>query len=139
MTGFTLLISIFSYVLFQSWEQCKVKNWNLSAQCLTSKAAQAALNEYLQTHSALHDEIKNRIGVVHGGLEEAHTDTADADDDADVPSSAVICDTFGFQDADIPADINVIAHCVESSEKGTDNGLVAADDNEDIWAFINWD
>ncbi|KAG6373162.1 hypothetical protein JVT61DRAFT_6779 [Boletus reticuloceps] len=106
---------------------------------LVQKAAQAALNEYLQTHSTLHDEIKNRTGVVHGSLEEVHIDTADADDDVDVPSSAMIRDTFGLQDADIPTDVNVIAHCVESSEKGTDNSLVATDDNKDIWAFINWD
>ena len=50
---------LISYVFYsQSWECCEIKNWNLSTACLTSKATQAALNDYLQTHLTLHDKIK---------------------------------------------------------------------------------
>ena len=49
---------LYSNTQLQSWEHCQVKDWNLSAMCLTSKAAQTALDEYLRTHPSLHDEIK---------------------------------------------------------------------------------
>ncbi|KAH0833099.1 hypothetical protein J3R83DRAFT_12092 [Lanmaoa asiatica] len=125
----------------KSWERCKVKDWNLSAKCLTSKAARTALDEYLRTHPTLHDEIKNRTGVVYGVEEVPPEDqvTAEVDDDADVPSSAVIRDAFNLQNAEIPAAVDVISHCVNRSEKGPDDTLVAAGDDEDIWRYINFD
>ena len=102
-----------------------------------SKATQAALNDYLQTHLTLRDEIKGRTGIVHGAEDIQLDDTADTDNDADVPLSAVIKDALGLQN--IPADVNTISHCVEYSEKGVNNILVAAGDDKDIWAFINFD
>ncbi|KAN0091452.1 hypothetical protein V8E55_005018, partial [Tylopilus felleus] len=106
----TGIVSIFNFMtgpfgrelVKKSWERCRVKDWNLSAKCLTSRAAQIALDEYLRTHPSLHDEIKNRTGVVYGiasvASEEVPPDeledqvAAEVDDDADVPSSAVIRD-----------------------------------------------
>ena len=96
-----------------------------------------ALNEYLHTHHTLHDEIKNKMGVVLG-VEEVQLDSAEADDDANVPLSAVIQDALGL-DIDNPADVDTISHCVESTEKGPDDTLVAAGEDEDIWAYINFD
>ena len=57
---------LYSNTQLQSWERCQVKDWNLSAMCLTSKAAQTALDEYLCPHPSLQNEIKGRMGVVHG-------------------------------------------------------------------------
>ena len=131
-------LSLISYVFYsQSWERCEIKNWNLSAACLTSKATQAALNDYLQTHPTLHDKIKGWTGVVHGVEDVQLDDAADTDDDTDVLLSAVIEDALGLQN--IPSDVNMTSHCVEYSEKGVNNILVAAGDDEDIWAFINFD
>lgn len=77
------------------------------------------------------------MGVVLG-VEEVQLNTTEADDDADVLSSAVIQDALGL-DIDNPADVDMISHCVESTEKGPDEILVAAGEDEDIWAYINFD
>ncbi|KAF9218369.1 hypothetical protein BS17DRAFT_873587 [Gyrodon lividus] len=108
------------------------KDWNLSATCLTSKAAQTALDEYLHTHPDLHDEIKERMGVVHGVKDLSQQDevTDDADDDADVLLSAVIQDAFGLLNVEIPAEVDAIPHCVATMEKGPDDELVAAGESE---------
>ncbi|KIK78047.1 hypothetical protein PAXRUDRAFT_17101 [Paxillus rubicundulus Ve08.2h10] len=102
----------------KSWARCQVEGWDLSAECLT--------------------KIEDRMGVVYG-LDDSESDyvTADADDDADVPSSAVICDALGV--AQIPAEVDSVPLCLGSTEKGPDNSLVAAEEYEDIWAFINFD
>ena len=63
-----------------------------------------ALNKYLSMHHTLHDEIKNQMGIVHG-VEEVQLDIAEADDNADVLSSAVIQDVLGL-DINIPADVD---------------------------------
>ena len=80
--------------------------------------------------------------VVHGledseDLADDHI-IADTDDDVTVPLSTVIWDAFGLDDADIPAKVDTTPHCVDSTEKGPDNSLVAAGEYEDIWAFINF-
>ncbi|KIK80670.1 hypothetical protein PAXRUDRAFT_15653 [Paxillus rubicundulus Ve08.2h10] len=139
MAVYDFMMGQFGCELVQkSWEHCQVKDWNLSAKCLTNKAAQMALNEYLRSHHILHDEIENQMGIVHG-VKQVQLNTAEADDDADVPSSAVIQDALGLDvQVDIPVDIDVISHCVESTEKGPDNTLVAAGEDEDIWAYINF-
>ncbi|KAG8221665.1 hypothetical protein J3R82DRAFT_1949, partial [Butyriboletus roseoflavus] len=131
---------------------CQVKGWDLSAECLTSRQAQTALIDYLRTHSTLHKEIKDRMGIVHGlnkldsvedicrhGDTESDYVTVDADDDADVPSSAVIHDALGLAVAEMPAAVDSVLHCIGSTEKGPSNSLVAAGEYEDIWAFINFD
>lgn len=75
----------------------------------------------------------------HGDSESDYYATADADDDADVPSSAVIRDALGLDVAEMPAEVDSVSLCVESTEKGPSNSLVAAGEYEDIWAFINFD
>jgi hypothetical protein len=60
------LLLHYSDISLQSWARCQVKGWDLSAECLTSSQAQTALVDYLRTHSALHEEIKDRMGVIHG-------------------------------------------------------------------------
>lgn len=122
-----------------------MKDRNLSAHCLTSREAYNALNCYLATHPALHDEIKKRMGVVHGVDIVATADTEDlkavnanVDDDADVPSSAVMQDAFNLSNGDIPAGIDVVSHCVGSIERGPDNSLMAVGESEDIWKFISF-
>ncbi|KIK73632.1 hypothetical protein PAXRUDRAFT_20656 [Paxillus rubicundulus Ve08.2h10] len=68
------------------------------------------------------------MGVVHG-LDDNHDDDhiiADADDDDD--------------DADVPSiEVDTAPHCVDNTEKGSGNSLVAAGEQEDIWAFIDFD
>ena len=91
---------LYSNTQLQSWECCRAKDWNLSAMCLTSKAAQTALDEYLSTHPRLHDEIKERMGVAHGAENHSAVTYQDqvtdkADNDVDVLLSTVICEAFG--------------------------------------------
>ncbi|KAF9218157.1 hypothetical protein BS17DRAFT_722119, partial [Gyrodon lividus] len=110
---------LYSNTWLQSWESCRVKDWNLSATCLTSKAAQTALDEYLCTHPGLHDEIKEQMGVVYGVKDLSQQDqvTDDADDDADVLSSAVIQDAFGLLNVEIPAEVDAIPHCHDNRKR----------------------
>jgi len=118
--------------VIQAWEQCTAKEWNLSAECLTSKKARAALNDYLCSHPHLHDEIEKRMGTVHGI--ETMESADDSNDDTDVPSSAIIQDELGIAvfGADQASD------CVVRTRKDAEHGgLVAADEDEDVWAFNN--
>lgn len=83
------------------------------------------------------------MGVVHGAEDISQQDQVhqadEADDDADVPSSAVIRDAFGLLNVEIPAEVDTAQHCVTTTEKGPDNELVATGESEDIWAFISFD
>ena len=84
-------------------------------------------------------------GVASAASEEVPPDeledqvAAKVDDDTHVPSSAVIRDAFNLQNAEIPVTVDTISHCVDHSEKGPDDMLVAAGDDEDIWRYINFD
>ena len=40
--------------------------WNISAQCLTSKEAHSTLKKCLFSHPNVHDEIENKTGTVFG-------------------------------------------------------------------------
>jgi hypothetical protein len=104
--------------------------------CLTSKKAQSALNEYLCSHSELHDEIEKRTSTVHG-TEDDHEKGNDFNDDTDVPSSAVIRDQLGIVISEGDSDARA-SNCVVQTRKDRDHGgLVAADDEEDVWAWNN--
>lgn len=77
--------------LEQAWEKCVTKEWCLSAECLTSRKAQNALNEYLRNNTELHTEIENCLGKVYGidtGAE-AEADL-DQENDSDIPISAIM-------------------------------------------------
>ncbi|KAG8215060.1 hypothetical protein J3R82DRAFT_8479, partial [Butyriboletus roseoflavus] len=89
-----------------------------------------------RTHSTLHKEIEDLMGVVHGLNNSVDCD--DDDDDADVPSSAVIHDALGLDVAQIPAEVDSAPLCVQSTVKGPNNSLEAAGEYKDIWAFISF-
>jgi hypothetical protein len=83
-------------------ELCKVDQWNLTGEMLTSPKARAALRRYLQTDDVLRKEIEGKLGAGCLDLE----DNADADigeeseeqdlDDTDVPLTVVIRDALGL-------------------------------------------
>lgn len=68
-----------------------------------------ALNKYLCTHPALHDEIKGWISIVLG-LKDYNNDDNEVDD-ADVPSSAVIHEALGLENAKISTYVNNTSYC----------------------------
>ena len=109
---------------------------NLSGECLTSKKAQLALNQYLHSHPSPRDEIEKRTGAVQGIEDEAAQEVSmgeDCDDDADIPSSAIIRDALGITVSG--ADLNV-SHCVNHAQNVNEHqGLVAMGEEEDIWAW----
>ncbi|KAG6372949.1 hypothetical protein JVT61DRAFT_6990 [Boletus reticuloceps] len=51
----------------------------------------------------------------------------------------VIQATLGLDVADMPAEVDTVPHCVDSTEKGSEDSLVAAGEHKDIWSFINFD
>jgi len=86
------------------------------------------------------DSVEFDLEDNHHGDSELDYVTTDADDDdADVPSSAVIHDALGLDVAQIPAEVDSVPFCIESTEKGPTNSLVATGEHEDMWAFINFD
>ena len=119
--------------VIQAWEQCTTaKEWNLSAKCLTSKKACVALNDYLHSHPHLHNEIKKWIGTVHGI--ETMVSADDSNDDTDVPSSAIIQDALGIA----VSGEDQVSDCVVQTRKDAEHGgFVAANKDEDAWAFNN--
>jgi len=86
----------------------------------------------LRSHPHLRDEIEKRTGTVHGI--ETMESADDSNDDTDVPSSAIIQDALGIavSGADQASD------CVVQMRKDAEHGgLVAANEDEDVWAFNN--
>jgi hypothetical protein len=45
---------------------------------------------------------------------------------------------IGSDATNVPG-VDTSLHCVAMAEKGADDGLVATGDEEDIWAYINFD
>ncbi|KAF9225890.1 hypothetical protein BS17DRAFT_765634 [Gyrodon lividus] len=97
-----------------------------------------SLGHAARSRSGISHDLISITGVVYG-LDDSELDyvIADADDDDDVPLSAVIHDALGV--AQVPAKVDGVPLCVRSMEKGPGNLLVAAGEYEDIWAFINFD
>ncbi|KAH9914425.1 uncharacterized protein B0H18DRAFT_1216055 [Fomitopsis serialis] len=91
-------------VIRRAWEKCAVKEWNLSAECITSRRAKAAWREYLRKDETLRNEIEGKIGEL-GDLiaeepdEEGETSTEEAYDDTDVSLRAVVQQALGV---DVP-------------------------------------
>jgi len=115
-----------------------VKQWCLSEACLTGKASQCALNDYLSSDPTLRDEIYARCGKVEGlsspdDVPAASIDN-DSPDDTDVPLSAVIHDTFGLNFDEVSG-VRVFDFVAGSVMKASDGDLVAGGHEEDIWAF----
>ena len=126
--------------IYQAWERCTTKEWNFSGECLTSKKAQTALNNYLCSHPQLRKEIEDRTGVVHGLEELDARDVAmedDCPDDSDVPSSLVIQEVLGINISATEGDANMTETHVSAARVDESGGLIAATEEEDIWAWNN--
>jgi hypothetical protein len=125
---------------FQAWDKCTVQTsngteWSLSANCLTGRKAQSALNEYLKKDQDLHNEIASRMGSVQGiesGEAENEMDL-DQHDDADVPLSAVIREELGLTLPECHGDIHVVTKAKVMSDGS--GHLTADTSEEDIWAY----
>jgi hypothetical protein len=79
------------------------------------------------------------MGFVHGLEDEPPESQLDAeagDDDTDIPSSAVIQDALGIEAASVLG-ADTTRFCVHDVHRGDGLGLVAAGDNENIWALVN--
>ncbi|KAJ7660863.1 hypothetical protein DFH06DRAFT_1472135 [Mycena polygramma] len=149
-------------VVKQAWRKCEVlgTEWNLSAECLTSKASEKALLEFLREDSALATEIANRCGATHldkvlMGSTAAATpsdnssqstepeDIADFDshDDSDVPLNAVVQDSLGIAIGQSSYTANYTVS--QATRVEGDDGLSAQDAAEDVWAYTDngdrWD
>jgi hypothetical protein len=96
-----------------------------------------ALNEYLCSHTNLHEEIEAQTGTVHG-IEDVESQTPsleDSYDDTDVPSSVVIRDALGVE---VSGDNVFEQTCVQQAWKDDEHGSLIADgDKENIWAWNN--
>ena len=134
---FLALCFTFAVIQFlQAWERCTATEWNFLDDCLTSKKAHTALNEYLHGHANLREEIESQTGTVHG-IEDVEAQTPsleDSCDDTDVPSSLVVQDALGIEVPD-----NVFEQmCVRQARKDDEHGGFVADgDEENIWAWNN--
>jgi hypothetical protein len=77
-----------------------MKGWNFSGECLTSKKAQTALNEYLHTHPELRDKIEKRTGTIHMEKlrppELPEHSMEECLNDPDIPSRLVIQHALGI-------------------------------------------
>ena len=120
--------------------RCTTKEWNFLGECLTSKKAQTALNNYLRSHPQLRKEIEDRTGVVHGLEEPDARNVAmedDCPDDSDVPSSLVIQEVLGINISATEGDANMTETHVSVARVDESGGLIAATEEEDIWAWNN--
>jgi hypothetical protein len=107
-----------------------IKEWNFSGECLTSKKAQTALNEYLYTHPELRDEIEKRTGTIHieelGLPELPEHSMEECLNDSDIPSRLVIQRTLGITISKAEGDANMSELNVSAAKLGDSSGLVAA-------------
>ncbi|KAJ6565990.1 hypothetical protein B0H10DRAFT_1965483 [Mycena sp. CBHHK59/15] len=153
-------------IVKQAWRKCEVlgTEWNLSTECLTSKASEKALLAYLREDTALTTEIANRCGaathlvnVLTSALEPATDQSADSTvselltpeeaadfnshDDSDVPLAAVVKDSLDIN-------INPASYTEEFTVSRTactheNDGVTTNDSTEDVWAYMDnglrWD
>ena len=86
-------------VIKRANELCKVDQWDLTGETLTSPKARAALKRYLHTDDVLQKEIEGKLGAGCLDLDEdtGPEETDDTDlDDTDIPLCAVIQDTLNL-------------------------------------------
>lgn len=128
--------------ILQAWIKSTAKEWNLSSECLTSKTARKALDIYLRANPDLHKEIEDRTGTVRFETDGTAVDNDDIDtgiyDDTDIPFSAVVEETFGG--INIPATETGeqgFSTTVTTSICSPEGGLMANDENENVWAWNN--
>lgn len=75
------------------------------------------------------------MGVVQGVETVSESAEDDSYDDTDVPSSAIIQDALGI--AVTGADVQVTDCIVQARKDDETGGLVAADEEENVWAWNN--
>ncbi|KAJ6458505.1 hypothetical protein C8R45DRAFT_942718 [Mycena sanguinolenta] len=138
-----------------AWEKCTVGEFNLGAECLTSKKTKAAYRQYLLQHPDFCKEIEDKIGNVLGlddemvaagaaieaqevaamGADDVLTDETNTDP-TDVPLDSVLHAALQLQlpAAQLPVGSNF---CVPArTVHADDNGILAGgDDMENIWAY----
>ncbi|KAK7036323.1 hypothetical protein R3P38DRAFT_2414207, partial [Favolaschia claudopus] len=142
-------------IVKRAWELCTVPGkpeYNLSYACLTSRATRRALEKYLEEDSVLADEIRDRVGrrtlpenpadldinpeaanITDGDdvPEDQRSDGDEIEDDADVPLPVVVDRVLRVRIKDSRTGKYIARHAVQAEDE---NGLSAADAEEDIWA-----
>ena len=105
-----------------------------------SKKAQTALNNYLHSHPQLRKEIEDRTRVVHG-LEELDAPNIAMEDDcpnnSDIPSSLIIQEVLRVNISTTKGNAHMSEIHVSVARLNESGGLVAAMEEEDIWAWNN--
>ncbi|KAJ7084665.1 hypothetical protein C8R44DRAFT_894110 [Mycena epipterygia] len=116
----------------RAWEKCAVGEFNLGAECLTSKKTKAAYRQYLAKNPDFRQEIEDKIGKVLeiddetvaaaiqaeaeaiALLPDDHDLVAGPEDDTEVPLQHIIKDAVDLDivAADLPA---TSSFCVSSS------------------------
>jgi hypothetical protein len=125
-------------IVARAWDKCTVtgRQISLSAQWFTNPLSVPQLISYLQTHPALYEEIKSKIGSVPGVDDEPVNEEGDdfaPNDDSDVPIRAVVRETLGLDLASCDA-VNS-AFCVDSNAVQIDEhgDLQAASPSEHVF------
>ena len=115
----------------------------LSGECLTSKKACTALNEYLRSHPNLHNKIERWTGTVEG-IEEEETQAAsmdgDCNDDMDISSSDVIHNALGFRVSESESDPDTsrcVGYVSQVQRDHEHRALMAVGEEENVWAWNN--
>jgi len=99
-----------------------------------------ALNSYLCSHRQLRKEIEDKTVIIHGLKEpDAHNVAMEDDcpDDSDIPSSLVIQEVLGITISTMEDSVNTTKIHVSAARLDESGGLVAATEEEDIWAWNN--
>ncbi|KAF7372434.1 DDE superfamily protein [Mycena venus] len=139
----------------RAWEKCIVGEFNLGAECLTSKKIKAAYRQYLLQNPDFRKEIEDKIGNVLGldddmvaagveikarevaamGTDDVFTDEVNTDP-TDIPLHSVVQAALQLEipTTQLPAAGNF---CVSSDTvRADDNGILAGSgDIENIWAY----
>ncbi|KIY64144.1 hypothetical protein CYLTODRAFT_472029 [Cylindrobasidium torrendii FP15055 ss-10] len=134
----------------KAWQKCSANGLNLSGDCLTSPDTQKLLAQYLRAHQELHDEIFQRVGVVHvDKLPEDPVDSPDRalvaeelsqldemQDDVDVPLHAIVQEALGVElGTEFTQTTQYLSH---REAVRFDGGFGAVDTNEeDLMAYDN--
>ncbi|GLB39952.1 hypothetical protein LshimejAT787_0704620 [Lyophyllum shimeji] len=128
----------------RAWEKCAVGEWNLSAECITSRRAKAAYREYLEKDRVLRQEIEAKLGreaTVNAQLvpevEDFNGDAYPLDDSTDIPLSTIVEEVTG-ELADTSNEL--IFHntfCVDSSTvaRELDGSFDVTSSTESVWAY----
>ncbi|KAH9927826.1 uncharacterized protein B0H18DRAFT_1159842 [Fomitopsis serialis] len=131
-------------IIRRAWEKCTVKEWNLSAECITSRKAKAAWREYLRRDKTLRDEIEGKVGKLRDLIaeevdEEENVGAEEASDDTDVPLRAVVQQALGVdlvpEAGEGAAEKQFCTQVGIAEVRDEDQTLQSGGDEENIWAY----